>query len=166
MGGRGASSGAKNRYTQRLDKSGIGGIIDNDKTRTEGSNVITEYTLLGNLSSEYLSGEFGELQTTEIIITAERFEHIKERHIVDVPLFEEYAKSAVTKPDIVLKDAEHEGTVFMVKKLPDTNLNVVVRLALSTDTQGFKNSVMTFYRIREKNLKKLEIKHKVLYKNE
>lgn len=164
MGGRGASSGIKR--TSPLDNLHKSDIIDVDETRTEGSNVITEYTLLGNLNNEYLSGEFGELQTTEIIITSERFEHIKERHIVDVPLFEEYAKSAVTKPDIVLKDTEHEGTVFMVKKLPDTNLNVVIRLALSTDTQGFKNSVMTFYRIREKNLKKLEIKHKVLYKNE
>ena len=43
----------------------------------------------------------------------------------------------------------------MVKKLPDTNLNVVVRVVLETDEIGWKNSVMTFYRIREKNLKKL-----------
>lgn len=41
----------------------------------------------------------------------------------------------------------------MVKKLPDTNLNVVVRVVLETDEIGWKNSVMTFYRIREKNLK-------------
>ena len=41
------------------------------------------------------------------------------------------------------------------KKLPDTNLNVVVRVVLETDEIGWKNSVMTFYRIREKNLKKI-----------
>ena len=164
MGGRGASSGVKRNSV--LDNQRKSDIMDIDKARTEGNNVITEYTLLGNLNNEYFSGEFGELQTSEIIVTAERLEHIKERHIADIPLFEEYASSAVTKPDIVLKDMEHIGTVFMVKKLPETNLNVVVRLALSTDTEGFKNSVMTFYRIREKNLKKLEIKHKVLYKNE
>lgn len=164
MGGRGASSGVKRNSV--LDNQYKSGIIDIDKARTEGNNVVTEYTLLGNLNSEYFSGEFGELQTSEIIVTAERLEHIRERHIADISLFEEYASSAVTKPDIVLKDMEHIGTVFMVKKLPDTNLNVVVRLALSTDTEGFKNSVMTFYRIREKNLKKLEIRHKVLYKNE
>lgn len=40
----------------------------------------------------------------------------------------------------------------MVKKLPDTNLNVVVRVVLETDEIGWKNSVMTFYRIREKNV--------------
>lgn len=43
----------------------------------------------------------------------------------------------------------------MVKKLPETNLNVVVRVVLETDDNKLKNSVMTFYRIRERNLKKL-----------
>lgn len=149
-----------------VDISDGSGIKDIGKARINGSNTIAEYTSLGNLNCDYLSGEFGELQTSEIVVTAERLEHIRERHISDLPLFEEYALSAVTKPDIVLKDSEHKGTVFMVKKLPETNLNVVVRLALSTDTQGLKSSVMTFYRIREKNLKKLKNKHKVLYKKE
>ena len=54
----------------------------------------------------------------------------------------------------------------MIKHLENTNLNVVVRLALSTDTIGYKNSVMTFYRIRNKNLNRLINKNKVLYKKE
>ena len=58
------------------------------------------------------------------------------------------------------------GTVFMIKKLPETNLNVVVRVVLGTDDSKLKNSVMTFYRIREKNLKKRIEKNRVLYKKE
>lgn len=54
----------------------------------------------------------------------------------------------------------------MIKKLPDTNLNVVSKLALDTKMSGFKNSVMTFYRIRERNLKKLIAKNDLLYKKE
>lgn len=54
----------------------------------------------------------------------------------------------------------------MVKKLPDTNLNVVSRLALDTDESGLKNSVMTFYRIRDRNLKKMIKKNTLLYKKE
>ena len=54
----------------------------------------------------------------------------------------------------------------MVKRLPDTNLNVVVRVVLDTDKEGLKNSVMTFYRIRERNLKKLIEKNGLLYKKE
>ena len=54
----------------------------------------------------------------------------------------------------------------MVKKLENTNLNVVVKLILYTTDTNYKNSVMTFYRIRDKNLLKLEKKNKTLYKNE
>lgn len=43
----------------------------------------------------------------------------------------------------------------MVKKLENTNLNVIVRVALETDENDYKNSIMTFYRIRNKNLQKL-----------
>lgn len=128
--------------------------------------MISEYISLGFLETSYLEEEFGKLQTDEIIVTQERLAHIKERHIEDYPLFDDYASQAVCNPDLVLKDEQNEGTIYAVKRLSGTNLNVVVRLALVTDEDGYKNSVMTFYRIREKNLKKLEIKHKVLYKKE
>ena len=128
--------------------------------------MISVYISLGFIETSYLENEFGKLQTREIIVTPERLEHIKDRHTEDYPLFGEYAAKTISSPDIVIKDTNNEGTVFVVKKLPDNNLNVIVRLALSTDEDGYKNSVMTFYRIREKNLKKLENKHKVLYKKE
>lgn len=165
MGGRGAASGAKGG-AKLLDKSAESGIIKSNDSRTAGDEVISEYISLGFLETSYLEKEFGKLQTEEIIVTQERLEHIKERHAEDYPMFDEFAPQAVKNPDLVLKDAQNEGTIFVVKKLSRTNLNVVVRLALVTDEDGYKNSVMTFYRIREKNLKKLENKHKVLYKKE
>lgn len=67
---------------------------------------------------------------------------------------------------MVLVDEKHIGTVFMVKHLPQTNLNVVARLALDTDDAGRKNSIMTFYRIRAKNLQKLANKSEILYRKE
>lgn len=51
----------------------------------------------------------------------------------------------------------------MIMKLADTNLNIVSKLALDTDKSGLKNSVMTFYRIRNRNLKKLIQKNAMLY---
>lgn len=54
----------------------------------------------------------------------------------------------------------------MVKRLPDTNLNVVVKISVDVEHPEYKNSIITFYRIRDKNLKKLENKkgNKILYK--
>lgn len=78
-------------------------------------------------------------------------------------MFEQYGRESILSPDILIQDIKNVGTVFAVKKLPDTNLNVFLRLVLDTDNPDFKNSVMTFYRIREKNLKKLMEKNPVLY---
>jgi len=54
----------------------------------------------------------------------------------------------------------------MIKKLPDTNLNAVIKLALESDEKGLKNSVMTFFRLRDKNVERLTMKNKVIYKRE
>ena len=86
--------------------------------------------------------------------------------VEDYDLFEQYGEASVTSPDLIIKDIKNVGTVFMVKKLPETNLNVVVRVVLETDDSKLKNSVMTFYRIREKNLRKLIDKNGLLYKKE
>ena len=110
---------------------------------------------LGKINLSLLKDEFGKIQTDEIIITEERINHIKMRHPEDYSLFNIYGAICVKDPDYIIKDGKHDGTIFMVKKLEDTNLNVVVRIALETDDKGIMNSVMTFYRIRERNLIKL-----------
>lgn len=125
-----------------------------------------EVLSLGKINTEVLEKEFGKIQTDEIIVTNERLDHIRERHPEDYDLFKKYGKDSVVYPDMVIIDKKHNGTVFMVKKLPDTNLNVVVRVVLETDDSKLKNSIMTFYRIREKNLKKLIEKNRLLYKKE
>lgn len=121
---------------------------------------------LGKIDIQILEKEYGKIQTDEIIVTNERIEHIKYRHPEDYDLFQKYGHESVEDPDLIIKDMKHCGTVFMVKKLPETNLNVVVRVVLETDNGGLKNSVMTFYRIREKNLNKLIEKNRLLYKKE
>ena len=134
------------------------GSIDSD-----GSVTKIELTVVGNLDPSPLISTFGHLQTTEVVVTDERIAHIKERHPEDYLLFEQYGRESILSPDILIQDVKNVGTVFAVKRLPDTNLNVVLRLVLDTDNPDFKNSVMTFYRIREKNLKKLMQKNPVLY---
>ena len=139
--------------------------ILNGKSTKEVANV-AEIKSLGKIRIDLLKKEFGVIRTDDIIITSERLDHIKERHPEDYDLFKLYGESSVQNPDFIVKDEKHLGTIFMIKKLPETNLNVVVRVVLETDDEKLKNSVMTFYRIREKNLKKMMDKNKVLYKKE
>lgn len=125
-----------------------------------------DFIYLGKINVQPLETEFGKLKTDDIIITNERIEHIKIRHAEDYELFEKYGVSTVTEPDIIIKDRKNKATVFMVKKLPDTNINVVTKLVINDNDGDLKNSVMTFYRIRDKNLEKLIKKNKTLDKRE
>lgn len=118
---------------------------------------------MGNINLSLLEKAFGKLQTSEIIITDERIAHIKERHPIYYAFFEQYGRQCVQNPDYMIKDRKNENTVFMIMKLADTNLNIVSKLALDTDKCGLKNSVMTCYRIRERNLRKLIDKNTLIY---
>ena len=98
--------------------------------------------------------EYGELNTSEVIITDERVQHIREHHPADYGLFEKYGKKTIEAPDIIIRDIKNESTAFLVLKLDEINLNMIVRLSVAnTDSSEHKNPVMTFYRIRTKILK-------------
>ena len=127
---------------------------------------IIEFLSLGFLDPSPLQNVFGTLRTTEVIVTDERIAHIKEHHPQDYVLFEQYGSCTVQAPDLILQDTKHQGTIFAIRRLTETNLNVIVRLALETDDPSHKNSVMTFYRIRSKNLLKLIEKYPLLYNRE
>ena len=70
----------------------------------------------------------------------------------------------IEKPDYILKDYKNENTAMVIKKVKNTNVNVIVKLAIVEDKIHRKNSIMTMYRIRDKNLKKLMEKNKTIYK--
>jgi len=122
--------------------------------------------IIGQLNTTIFEKEFGKLQTSDVVLTVEREAHIKAHHANDFHLFELYSKEIVSTPDIILRDEKNIGTVLMIKRLPDANLNAVIRLALESDAEGRINSIMTFYRIRESNLSKLILKNKIIYKKE
>ena len=129
-------------------------------------NDMFGYQRLGVVNKDLLESEFGKLATNEVIVTNERLGHIKTHHPQDYELFMKYSKSIITDPDYIVKDKKNENTVFMIQKLGDTNLNVIVKLILESENKNLKNSIMTFYRIRNKNLAKVVSKNKILYKRE
>lgn len=155
---------AKEKIWETVEKTSYSDIIKSESTK----EVVEVKTVksLGKINLEPLEKRFGKIQTSDIVVTEERLEHIKNRHPEDYGLFEKYGVDSVCNPDLVIEDMKNDGTVFMVKQLPDTNLNVVVRVVLETDDSSLKNSVMTFYRIRQRNLNKLIRKNEILYKKE
>ncbi|MBR1560484.1 MAG: hypothetical protein IJ646_15085 [Clostridia bacterium] len=118
-----------------------------------------------HLDRTIFENTFGPLNTDEVVITDERILHIQRHHPMDYALFEQCAEAVITRPDIIVEDGNNPFTVLMIGRSDTANLNVVLRLSVAaSDPPEHRNSVMTFFRIREKNLIKLMRRNKVLYK--
>lgn len=127
---------------------------------------MTQIFAMGTIDKQVFLNKYGALQTDEVIVTGERLVHIQERHPEDYNLFIKHGKECIEHPDLIISDENNIGTVSMIKKLDDTNMNVIVRLVLEGENSAHKNSVMTFWRIRDKNVAKLIKKNEIIYKRE
>ena len=78
-------------------------------------------------------------------------------------LFRQCVLDVVQIPDVILKDSKNKNTVFYIKYIEETNLNIVIRLSLETENTGKKNSIITAYRLGTKNLKRFKKNNKTLY---
>jgi hypothetical protein len=125
-----------------------------------------EFQYICKLNTEYLEDEFGKLSTNELILTDERDIHIKQRHEKDYKIFHQCVTDIIEIPDLILKDSKNKNTVFYIKYIEETNINIVVRLSLETDNDTYKNSIITAYRLGEKTLKRFRKNHKTIYNRE
>lgn len=137
--------------------------IINPSDAKEVANVHT----VGKIDRDIYKCITGDIVTDEVIITDNQIQHIKERHPNDYERFAEYFGEIVSSPDyivetkkpytaLILKEIKREGEVF----------KTVLRLATSNDNPGYKNSIITFMKIDEKEWRRLLKNKKVLYKRE
>ena len=121
------------------------------------------YIIVGKIDMEIFKNISYNLITDEVILTNERYLHIIEGHKEDSNILSQI----IIEPNYILEDYKNKYTVMVIKKVENNNnINVIIRLAIGEDLIHNKNSIMTMYRIREKNLKKLMQKNKVIYKKE
>ncbi len=123
-----------------------------------------KYQNIGRYDTDKVSNEFGKIMTKDVVLMNERKKHIIERHPEDYISFDANAKACIENPDFIIRDTKHNGTVFNIKKIDDSNLNILIRLVLETDNPEYKNSIITAYRLNDKKVQKLIEKHKLLYK--
>ena len=121
---------------------------------------------IGEIKKELFGKKYSNIKTEKVIITGERIRHIQVRHPEDYELFIMYRKECIEFPDIIINDDKNMDTVFMIKRLSDMNLNIVIRLSMENEENLRSHSVMTCWRIRDKNLEKMMRKNEILYKRE
>ena len=109
-----------------------------------------------------------DIITEDVIITNERIGHIKERHPSDYERYYKYLKEIVEEPDYIV-ETNKPNTALILKEIIESDerrYKTVVRLVTSTDNLEFKNSIITFMKINEKEWNRLIRNKKILYKKE
>lgn len=109
-----------------------------------------------------------DIVTDEVIITDERIGHIKERHPNDYERYCEYLKLIIESPDYIV-ETKKPNTALILKEIQESEerqFKTVLRLTTSTDNPDFKNSIITFMKIDEKEWRRLLRNKQILYKRE
>ncbi len=158
MGGRGASSGAKT-----LDKSQKSSIIKDNNNRTAATDV----HYIGKINVEMYKCVSKDIVSDEVIITENQIAHIKERHPNAYEHYSDHFSEIVAKPDYIL-EANKPNSALILKQFPSENgyTKTVLRLHTSLDNPEYKNSIITFVEINEREWNRLIKNKKVLYKSE
>lgn len=144
--------------TQNVDNSKLGTLFT-----SEGNQGVHT---IGKLNRDIYKCVSEDITTDEVIITDERIQHVKERHPNDYETYYKYMKEIVESPDYII-ETNKPNTALILKEISYANgkkFKTVIRLKTSTDKPQYKNSIITFMKIDEREWNRL-IKNKVvLYK--
>ena len=122
--------------------------------------------LIGRIDRKIYQCIEKDIVTDEVIITDERIAHINEEHPGDYEVIAPFISEALTRPDYIIKDDKHEGTCIVLKKIQtgEISFQIVLRLQTSKDKIGYKNSILSAWRISENRRDNYLKNKKILYK--
>ena len=148
---------------KNVAKSENSGIINENKSEA----MADEVHYIGRIDKNIYCRVTKDIISDEVIITDERIEHIKNRHPNDFENYCTYMKEAVINPDYII-EANKPHTALVLKSFNDDEkqFKTVLRLVTNSDNPDFKNSIITFMKINEKEWKRLVKNKKILYKPE
>ncbi|MCD7857306.1 MAG: hypothetical protein LUG55_05835 [Clostridiales bacterium] len=123
--------------------------------------------VVGEIDIEKYHVVSDRIRTSEVIITDERIAHIQKRHPNDYERYSRYMEDIVKNPQYIL-EANKPNTAVLLKEYrnDDERIQLILRLAIEEDPQGYKNSVITFLRIEKKRFERYLRTKKILYKSE
>ena len=146
-----------------VDKSGKSAIIISNHRETAARDVY----FIGKIDIEIYKCVTEDIVTDEVVITEKQIEHIKERHPNDYEKFSCFFKEIIEQPDFII-EANKPNTALILKEIEceQEKFKTVLRIATSGDNSQFKNSIITFMKIDDKEWSRILRNKKILYKSE
>ena len=138
--------------------------IGDDVIANEKNAVIHSLGVLDWKIYDCISGNHA---TDEVIITEEQMIHIRERHpeaYIDTIY---YVREILDSPDYIFRD-KRPNTGLVVKQIQNGEESslLVLKIVTSDDEQGYKNSVITGWKITGKRLDNYLRNKDIIYKKE
>lgn len=121
---------------------------------------------IGKLDKDIYKCITDDIATDEVIITEERISHIKDHHPGHFEIIEPFLQTAIDSPDYIFEDAINTGLILKHIAEDDLRIKIVLRIHTSADPEGFKNSIISAWKIGEKRWDNYVNNKKVLYKSE
>lgn len=146
-----------------IEKATSTGII-----KTGTTKEVADVQVVGKIDIEIYKCVTEDIVTDEVIITDERIGHVKERHPNDFEQYCEYLREIIEEPDYII-ESNKANTALILKEFIDSEerkFKTVLRLKTSSDNPEFKNSVITFMKINDREWSRLIRNKRVLYKKE
>lgn len=149
-------------WKKQVEKSPSLDIMSPEDTK----EVIGVHTV-GKIDREIYKCITDDIVMDEVIITDERIAHIRERHPDDLERYCGYISDIVASPDLII-EANREHTAVLLKEFveKDEKFKLVLRIAVKNDPKGYKNSVISFWRVGETTWRKTLKNKKILYTRE
>lgn len=138
--------------------------MKNDILQSENTKEVVAVHTIGKINREIYKCVTEDIVTDEVIITGNQIQHIKDRHPNDYERFASYFEEIIREPDYII-EANKPNTALVLKKIKIENevFKTVLRLATSKDNPQYKNSIITFMKIDEKEWNRLLRNKKTLY---
>ena len=120
-------------------------------------NVFT----MGKIQIERYQVIVPTLNTDMVIITSERIDHINKHHPGNWDAYgQEFIPKMLENPEYILEDRDRPNdTAILLKSFPTDStelfFHLVLRLHTPEDPPEYLNSIMTFWRIRQKEYKRM-----------
>ena len=150
-----------------VESSPLSNLAGSSMIGSENVGGVPPVIPLGKIDIEKYRCVTPDIVTDEVIITSERIRHIQERHPNDFERFAGYLVRIIREPDYIL-EANKPNTAFVLKEIEENGerFQAIVRLAVSSDAPGLKNSIITFLKTDEKRYARYLRTKKILYKSE
>lgn len=144
----------------------LNNLAENDKINHIVNDGVNDVHYIGKLDRDIYKCITDDITTDEVIITDERISHIKDHHSGHFEIIEPFLKTVIDFPDYILEDANNTGLILKHIVENDLRIQIVLRLHTSTDSAGFKNSIISAWKISEKRWNNYVNNKKILYKSE